>query len=167
MPAEGHILRSPAIRTCRRTLGNGCRTYPSVETAALIIVPVRHWLLVFLVLLIPLRGWVGEAMAGQMLEQVMAAHEAHAEEASHAHMHMHLADDCDEHAASASPSEPSPAGAHADCGTCAACQACSSVALSTALPPPLAATVTQPRPESVQRTYASAEPLPARKPPRR
>jgi hypothetical protein len=59
---------------------------------------MRHWLLVLMIALLPLRGWVGDAMAVEMLSQ--PAHAAMAMDdhgADHGADHGHCA--CDEHAA--------------------------------------------------------------------
>jgi len=133
---------------------------------------MRRWLLVFLVLLLPLRGWVGEAMAGEMLQQRMTqvqqvdravhAHDGHHDQ--HAHEAAHVPGAAHAHHGFA----PSPDGvsAHGDCGTCAACQVCSSVALSPSVPTIPPGGFSQPRPETGQREYTSAEALLAFKPPR-
>jgi len=63
-------------------------------------------------------------------------------------------------------SAPDTAPAHGDCGTCAACQVCSSVALSPTVPTIPPGGFSQPRPETGQRDYTSAEALLAFKPPR-
>lgn len=128
---------------------------------------MRRWLFVLMVLLLPLRGLVGEVMAGQMLQQHVAVaqqagdhgvqhdHDAHAgHHAGHAAAAAH---DCDDHAAA------QPA---ADCPTCATCQVCSSVALGTALAAVAAEPAPQAPPHSVQRHHPSAEPALAFKPPR-
>lgn len=128
---------------------------------------MRRWFLLLLVLLLPLRGWVGEVMAGDMLQQRLAlvavaetvAPAARASGGSHA--------DCLGHAAVAMPDSTSPEAppAPADCATCASCQVCSSVALAT-VPRPLAtSTFSQAPPDAPVFLHASAEPLPAFKPP--
>ena len=66
---------------------------------------MRHWFLVLMIALLPLRGWVGDAMAVEMLAQP-----AHASIAMDGHGgdhadHHALSDDrcaCDEHAAAGS-----------------------------------------------------------------
>jgi hypothetical protein len=130
---------------------------------------MRRWLLLVMVLLLPLRGWVGEAMAAQMLQQHVAAAESMVATAGAGHQHANPAasahHDCDEHAASA-PVDDGKAEAKADCPTCSACQVCSSVALSPYSAAPPAAAVTQPRPQTVPHAHASAEPLLAFKPPK-
>jgi hypothetical protein len=132
---------------------------------------MRRWLLLVMVLLLPLRGWVGEAMASEMLQQHVAAvaqqvapaHE-HGAYQGHDHRHGH---DCDEHAhAAPADADPAQPQASADCPTCAGCQACSSPALSPAVPVTAAGGFSQPRPHTVQLAYTSAEPAVALKPPR-
>ena len=146
------------------------------------IARMRRWLLLFMVLLLPLRGWVGEAMAGQMLQQhgaLISAAAGDPASSAHAHAHAHAsgpahasghdqAHDCD-HAPGHAPAPgdaSGPASGHADCPTCASCQVCSSVALFTLawLPTPIA--YSHPQPEAAQPSYASAEPALAFKPPR-
>lgn len=129
---------------------------------------MRRWLLVFLVLLLPLRGWVGEAMAGQVLhermEQVQVAEAAmHAQGAVQPHHHD---GDGAPHAHHGVVAQADAATAHGDCGTCASCQVCSSVALSPSVPIIATGGFSQPRPETSQRAYTSAEALLAFKPPR-
>lgn len=136
---------------------------------------MRRWLLLVMVLLLPLRAWVGDAMAGQMLQQAMGAPaqamaQPHAPAPSHhgqaARMLHH---DCDEHgaAAAAQPEQEDAAPAmDGDCPTCASCQACSAVALSPAEPVLPAPGFSQPRPHGGARAHASAEQLHAFKPPR-
>lgn len=133
------------------------------------IAAMRRWLLVFLVLLLPLRGWVGEAMAGQMLHERMT--QVQAETGVHAHgdpapehAHHDGADASHAHSGLAAPGDT--ANAHGDCGTCAACQVCSSVALSPSVPIIAPGGFSQPRPDAPQRAYTSAEALLAFKPPR-
>ena len=80
--------------------------------------------MILMILLLPLRGWVGDAMAGQMLqEQAAAAVEQQAAPAAHGH-------DCDQHGSPGADEQDSASQAQpgTDCPTCAACQVCSSVA---------------------------------------
>jgi hypothetical protein len=63
---------------------------------------MRHWFLVLMIALLPLRGWVGDAMAVEMLAQ--PAHASLAMDGHDAHQadHHAMGDDhcaCDEHAA--------------------------------------------------------------------
>lgn len=136
---------------------------------------MRRWLLVLMLVLLPLRGWVGEAMAGDMLQQHAARMAAHALASEHRHDHTqahgehrgHAAHDCLEHASPADgPQDPGEPQAGTDCPTCASCQACSSVALSPFVFVPKVVGFPHPLPEAVQRDYSSAEPALAFKPPR-
>lgn len=127
---------------------------------------MRRWLLVLMVLLLPLRGWVGEAMAGQVLQERVA----HVHQVPAAAVHADHAGHHGQGAASTHPGADDHHGllpsAHGDCGSCAACQVCSSVALSPSPPVIATGSFSQPPPETVQRAYTSAEPLLAFKPPR-
>lgn len=129
---------------------------------------MRRGLLVFMVLLLALRGLVGEAMAGQMLQHgapallAQATHEAGAGSVAPAH-------DCGGHHEAAAAADESPAvasDAPGDCPTCAICQVCSSVALSPSVQTPAAVRWSQAPPQSVQRAHSSAEPALTFKPPR-
>jgi hypothetical protein len=129
---------------------------------------MHRWLLVLMIALLPLRGWVGDAMAGQMLQQRLATAEAAAAPSHHAAALAH--EDCAGHAqaaddeAAASDSDAT-AMPHADCATCASCQVCSSVALamSSVSLQPLAFATSAPTSFAVR--FASAEPARALKPP--
>ena len=130
-----------------------------------IIASMRRWLLVLMLLLLPIRGLVGEVMAAQMLQQHAAAAAPVAMPAATLAGH-----DCDEHAHAAAVApddstavEKQPTG---DCPTCPTCQACSSVALSAAVSAVAAERAAQPPPSALQRDYPSAEPALAFKPPR-
>jgi hypothetical protein len=114
---------------------------------------MRHLLLALLIALLPLRGWVGDAMATQMA----AGQIQHSQSQQHGQQHdatKMIADDQDgilavshfdhEEAAVALPAaEPDCAGhstsesthaADGHCESCAACQACNAVALSLTRP---------------------------------
>lgn len=113
--------------------------------------PMRHLLLALMIALLPLRGWVGDAMATQMAAahvqhgQLVSAehsatktiaasahhmgaegHSGHEETSPEATMAMH---DCAGHTTDSG----TPAN-DAGCESCAACQACHTVALSLAAP---------------------------------
>ncbi|WP_332739501.1 hypothetical protein [Hydrogenophaga sp.] len=62
---------------------------------------MRHWFLVLMIALLPLRGWMGDAMAVEMLTQPTHATMASMAMDEHGadHDHDHCA--CDEHTASA------------------------------------------------------------------
>ena len=101
--------------------------------AAFIIRPMRFFVLMLLVLLLPLRGGMGEAMAaaGPHHDMTQQAH-AHAE---------HALEDCAGHtghtgptqstaqASTDSQAEPQTASPLTDCDACSACQTCHAVAL--------------------------------------
>ena len=118
---------------------------------------MRRWLLVLMILLLPLRGLVGEVMAGQMMQQHLGV----AVSAAAAH-------DCDEHrhAAPAADTHAHAADDSPDCPTCASCQVCSSVALNPFITTTSSERASQPPPQLAQRHPASAEPALAFKPPR-
>ena len=103
---------------------------------------MRRLLLVLMLVLLPLRGWVGDAMATQMaapalVQQTAGAgvagiHTHNADTPTHPHSGLSQADtattatDCAGHTGSGSSS---PADA-LDCQSCVACQACHTVALA-------------------------------------
>jgi hypothetical protein len=118
---------------------------------------MRRWLLLLIVALLPLRAWVGEAMAAEML----ARHQVPAAAATH---HADAAE-CAGHHGEAAPAAQQYQGADGHEAICAACQACSTIALAFSQPPlPAAPYGAAPRvPQAVP--FASAEPAPADKPP--
>jgi hypothetical protein len=134
---------------------------------------MRHWLLILVVLLLPLRGGMADAMAAEALRHAGAGMQSHAHAVEHgtraAHGH-----DCEGHALSAPvqaeaaqpAAEAASAQADADCPTCASCQVCSSVALSPASAGAAATVFSQPRPHAAPAAFASAEPAHFFKPPR-
>jgi hypothetical protein len=118
---------------------------------------MRRRLLVFMVIVFTLRGWVGEAMAGQMLVMELAAAQAHAQpaEAPVAMPDCHMAMDT---------SAQGESGDGAICGSCLSCQACS----LNALPAAAAAapsSVAHARPQAVRVLVAKAPPAQSFKPP--
>jgi hypothetical protein len=141
---------------------------------------MRRWLLILMVVLLPLRAWVGEAMAAQVAQQQMAgtsatdrhAHgDAHERAAAYVHGHEHApgaADECDHGSApeAAAGDTVQPTTGHGDCPTCASCQICSTVALSAAAWPHSPDRFSHPRPQALQPSYSSVEPTLAFKPPR-
>jgi hypothetical protein len=137
---------------------------------------MRRWFFVLLILLLPLRGWVGDAMAVQMAlpGQQVPANVAmqHADSdlhAAHSHSHSHSStiataatDDCGGHTM---------AQVHGDemdsahCGSCTMCQTCHSVAV---LQPSDLLVTTQVSPTSPRaglQVFASAERALLLKPP--
>ncbi len=109
---------------------------------AVIISMVRRLFFVLMIIMLPLRGWVGDAMAMQMalvgttqpiaiVQGMGAAHHDEASTAAHPHA---LAPppavahgDCTDHGASDDPTQDT------HCQTCTVCQACHAVAIT--LPP--------------------------------
>lgn len=133
---------------------------------------MQRWLLLLVILLLPLRGWMGHAMAAEPVEHGFVAMQAHAHAVEHGARAGH-GHDCDDHghAATAQVEEAQPGQAaspqaQADCATCAICQACSSVALSPAPSAPATPVFSHPRPQTAQPAFASAEPAHLFKPPR-
>lgn len=132
---------------------------------------MRHFVLALMIALLPLRGWVGDAMAMEMaaetLEEPASAiesvannnHSARADALSEAKNTMHP--DCPDHVAS---SDGTPHAA-SDCNTCANCQICHSVALTPTLPQLAQAAVPAAQPQATAALFASAERAPGFKPP--
>lgn len=117
---------------------------------------MRRWLLLLLIALLPLRGWVGEAMAGEMAQrQVQAAAAVQAtERTQHAH------DDCAGHDDDAAASHH-----HGDCPTCAGCQACSAAALVSFVATPAIQRLPQALPTAPEPSSRDAGPQTVLKPP--
>jgi hypothetical protein len=123
---------------------------------------MRVLFMAMLIALLPLRGWVGDAMAlqpGKHDVQPAAALTAVTD-----------VQDCHDHAEAAGHGADQggheTGSAHADCGSCSACQICHSPALAVAPPaafasPDMAAAM----PRFAPRPLASAEPAPDIKPP--
>lgn len=118
---------------------------------------MHRWLLLVMIALLPLRGWVGSAMAGEMLEQRVAAVAAQGQQQPD--------HDCMGHGASAPVPADEPTAMGADCPTCASCQVCSAVALAFAVQPPESSRYSQPPPDSPDRAHRSADRAQAFKPP--
>lgn len=123
---------------------------------------MRRWFVLLMIALLPLRGWVGEAMAGEMLGQHLAVAAAAQAQLAQADPH-----DCMGHqlAAADGGTQQDTQSASGDCPTCASCQVCSSVVLSVdtaRVPAPVFGSTLVPR---MGTPFASAEPAPAFKPP--
>ena len=88
---------------------------------------MRRFFLIFMIALLPLRGWAGEVMAMDMLAQHAPAIQkvaAHAHQASTSStFDMEMQADCHE-ASEVTPSD----GGTSHCGTCPLCQMCHTVA---------------------------------------
>ena len=92
---------------------------------------MRHLLFALLIALLPFRGWAGDTMATQMAAGQLQHQQAQEADSAHAGLHAENAPalhDCAEPSADDSHA----AGGH--CETCAACQACHTVALTPAAP---------------------------------
>jgi hypothetical protein len=126
---------------------------------------MHRWLLILMIALLPLRGWVGEAMAGQMLAQQLVAIEkvatrAHRARAAGQFSSESAMPDCHGAAGAAAAAEP----ADGTCASCTQCQACSAVVLPVAArAAPEAAAHTLPGASRV--SFASAPRAPVFKPP--
>jgi len=136
---------------------------------------MRHLLLALLIALLPLRGWVGDAMATQMAagqlqhqqtqaappashgHEAMEAHAGHEEASTEVSVTLH---DC---AGQADESGSHAADGH--CETCAACQACHTVALSPTAPGLVAAFSAPTLPRQAADQFASADAALGQKPP--
>ena len=134
---------------------------------------MRRLLFILLIALLPLRGWVGDAMAIGMAAQqvrmasISAALDAHAPlEETHGHQAANTdtdavyANEC--HGATGGATSHS---ADSDCESCAVCQACHTVALSSAASDALARLAPAVPPQTVVAQFASAEAALGQKPP--
>jgi hypothetical protein len=128
---------------------------------------MRSLFLALLIALLPLRGWVGDVMAMELVAPALVASATPA--AAHASHHA-ATGACDhgaEHHAPAQAGEPAaatPAGT-GDCGTCTACQICHSVALAPMLHQLPAPQLALAAPQSRLPQDVSAERAPGDKPP--
>ncbi len=138
---------------------------------------MRTLLLALMIALLPIRGWLGDAMAVEMVRHSLPTvaslvSETSSSGAMAAEAHCHGAMGAD----SSMDAMADPTGSHdssndngADhqgCGTCTACQVCHTVALGGM--PPLIDTVhsaPQAPPAAHATRFASAEPAPGLKPP--
>lgn len=133
---------------------------------------MRVLLLALMIALLPVRGWVGDAMAtGMAAGQLQYQPEAAKSIASHAHetgMQAHFnheaaaqaVTDCASHAAGGTSHT-----ADTHCGSCSVCQACQTVALSTMAPDLTPVVHRFTRPRAVAPQFASAEAALGQKPP--
>lgn len=129
-----------------------------------------------MLVLLPLRGWLGDAMALERMGQAWqpslpaATHAMHqrltgSDAQAHDGQRAALHADCPGHTSAANaPSDDAQHGS-ADCATCAACQICHAVGL-TPIPPQLgAAPVTAGQPQGHVPHFSSAERAAGFKPP--
>lgn len=135
---------------------------------------MRRLLFIFLIALLPLRGWVGDAMAiGMAAQQVRVASISASVKHAHAplelvHSHQAVSTDTDGahvdecHVAADDANSHSK---HSHCESCALCQACHSVAISLAAPNALVQLDPALPPQTIVAHFASADAALGQKPP--
>jgi hypothetical protein len=119
---------------------------------------MRVLLLVLAIVLLPLRGWVGDAMMLAPAQQASAGPAMHAMHSSDAHA------DAIDHGAMHDSNSDSDAGPHAHT-TCDTCQFCHSVAVTAWPGVPMPAEAPRHAPTAQATVFASAEALQGFKPP--
>lgn len=134
---------------------------------------MRRLLLAFIIVLLPLRSWIGDAMAMELTGRALqptAAQALPAPAAAHGSADMHA--ECPDHPQRMAPhpgagDAASGAVAHdgADCATCAVCQICHGAALTPQTLSLAAPAVPTGRPQPTEHGFASAERAPGFKPP--
>lgn len=130
---------------------------------------MRRWFLLIMIVLLPIRGWVGDVMAAEMVTQritAVAQMPVQAQQPAPAGADSHA--DCHGKAAADNPAS-QPAGdsntAAADCGNCTSCQVCHSVAMVMAPGVAAVAPAHSAAPTLRGTHFASAEPARGFKPP--
>lgn len=135
---------------------------------------MRTLLLALMIALLPIRGWLGDAMAVEMVRHSLPAASVVAEEASpasvaadaHCHEAMEAADSGMDAMAHHDDGNSSDHGTdHQGCGTCTACQVCHTVALGGMPFVDIAHSAPQAPPAARAARFASAEPVLGLKPP--
>jgi hypothetical protein len=140
---------------------------------------MRTLLLALMIALLPIRGWLGDAMAVEMVRHSMpatssvsmataAATEAHCHEAMEAGggMDMAMSMMADHAGSHDDTSSSSHSGTdHQGCGTCTACQVCHTVALGGMPLIDIVHSAPQAPPAAHASRFASAEPAQGLKPP--
>ena len=126
-----------------------------------------RWFLMLMIALLPLRGWVGSAMAHEPGTGVTMAVQAHVAQAHAADADAAAHEDCMGHEAAAPAADAAPESDSAGfaCPTCADCQACSAVGLATAAASLIPLSFDRPQPAAPVVGFASADPAPGFKPP--
>lgn len=127
---------------------------------------MRHIILALMIILLPVRGWVGDVMAtemvsGQGMYLQMASH-AGADQSDQTRL-AHAMPDCAGHSAAAQDTPESEPDAH--CATCSACQACHTVALLPEAANSVAVSPSPALPHSTATVFASAHVALGQKPP--
>lgn len=148
---------------------------------------MRHWFLIVMIALLPVRGWALGTMTGQMppvhaavtatsIAQGTPAQAAGggSSKAGH-HKPAVMMADCEQHAgasgqaasshAQAEDSATDSTGATADCHSCTSCQICHTVAATAAADLPALTFSSHALPSLAGARFASAQPAPGLKPP--
>jgi len=131
---------------------------------------MRRCVYILLILLLPLRAWVGDAMAMQMAIPTLA-HDAMpvatAPHSGHAGSHRHEAQPAQQVAADACGSHAEPEGRSdaAHCEPSGMCQTCHTVAISTPMTVPVQGRFASAAPQRVAQGFTSADRALAQKPP--
>lgn len=138
--------------------------WAELNLAASIIHSMRTVLLALMIVLLPLRGWMGDAMAISMMGmQLGASAQSHAE-AAQAGEHA----DCAGTSMMAAPVQ-APSGEAADpmaaCESCSLCQACNSVVMGVVALNAAALSITQTSPLGILPHFTSAQLQRGQKPP--
>jgi hypothetical protein len=125
---------------------------------------MRRWFILLMIALLPIRGWVGDAMAADMLTQrlhTLAPVQAATTQPADAHA------DCHGKTVAHNPAQPVAGNAPdiADCGSCASCQVCHSLVLAAASGTASAVSAPHAAPPVRGTHFASAEPTRGFKPP--
>jgi len=135
---------------------------------------MRTLLLALMIALLPIRGWLGDAMAVEMVRHSLPDATAVAEEASpasmaaqaHCHEAMEAADSGMDTMAHHDDGDSAGHGTdHQGCGTCTACQVCHTVVLGGTPLIDIVHGAPQAPPAAHAARFASAEPVPGLKPP--
>ena len=131
----------------------------------------RTLVLAFMIVLLPVRGWLGDAMAVEMVKHSMPAaavmETAMADDSSAMaeHCHESMGDGMGMSAQAGDHGTDRSNGSHDGCGTCTACQVCHTVALGSVDVLNVAHAAPQAAPAAHAIHFASAEPAPGLKPP--
>ena len=137
---------------------------------------MRTLLLALMIALLPIRGWLGDAMAIEMVRHSLpaaeaavstatATTEAHCHEAMEAGNSMDMQMDMADHAGSHDNHSSNDGAGHQGCGTCTACQVCHTVALGGMPLVDIVHSAPQAPPAAHAARFASAEPAQGLKPP--
>jgi hypothetical protein len=124
---------------------------------------MRHLLFALLIALLPLRGWMGDAMATQMAAGQLQHQPMQTVDSAHAEPHAENTPPLHDCAGQDDDGSTQADGGH--CKTCAACQACHTVALSRAGPGLMPVLSAPGLPRTAADLFASADAALRKKPP--